>query len=141
MSLYRVDYKHYHLEDNSWETEHDIEAESERDALLSWLAGTISDPDLNGEPAKLAEVQAETGLTLHEHFDGTVGQLVDAFLRKEEVQGASGEVIGARSAQELSFWPAGSDMDIFVVDIVALDDTEACAACRGRGRVDVPVRL
>ncbi len=114
--LYQVSFTHHHLEDHSDETEHDIEADSERDALLRFLGDYELGVHSEGDPASEA-------LELHGDFDGTLGELVDAFLAD----------LGKVDRQALDFWIGSADL--YNVYHVGPEDSRACLDCGGSGRV------
>ena len=116
MATYRVDYKVWREGNKQYETEHDIEAQSARAALLSFLGE--SHLFLGGE----TEPAEDYGLTveadgLGELRDGlTVGEVVDLFLSRD----------GAQLVHECD--------DRIEINQVRLEDTRTCSACDGRGR-------
>lgn len=121
--LYQIQYKHYHLEDNSWEVEHDIKAETPLDAILAFLSeyGDVA-PDDRIEALGSLNSALPDSWRGNDGNDATVRELAQAFLD---------------GRCDLEFWPGHSDQDIFAMQRPEPEDTRECPTCTGSGRIHI----
>jgi len=104
---WRVHYKHYHREDSSYQHE-DIDAPTPHDAVLGWLLDNAGEGEGDGP-------------TLD---DVTWDDRPPSCAALDEQKG-------------FSFWPGGSDSDIFTFIFVEPCRWAICPTCQGKGEVEV----